>query len=173
MLVVAAYTAAIEGSISCCCTHRNRFFSEVSKPQLTEPRLRYNVVMDDEQQAALSRAVQKVLDDRNLSINAAATRTDIDRNTLSRWQAGLPMGLHLVERWAEKLGLDANEWRLLAGYKALVTGYEVLHRGVAAREAAWDSKLPMSFHHGTAHLTVQDAEGILRDLDRQHESGAL
>lgn len=72
--------------------------------------------MNEQQQQMLAQAVENALRERNLTVNAASIRLGIDRNALTRFKAGKPLTLELVERFARGLRYDVNEWRELCGY---------------------------------------------------------
>jgi transcriptional regulator with XRE-family HTH domain len=123
-------------------------------------------MMSDQQQEALAEAVQKVLTDRNLSVNSASQRTKLDRNTLKRFTLGIPPVLEKLEQFARALQLDVNEWRVKCGYPTV--GMDArLQEGVERIVAEVGEHFTIS----TEDLTVGDAtpEGIDAKLARIRE----
>jgi hypothetical protein len=128
--------------------------------------------MSEQQQegGVLGSAVREALALRNLTINAASIRLKIDRNALTRFAAGIPLSLELVERFATGLALDVNEWRVLAGYPRIggeLTPQERLGIGIAKLGEQYDDDVPVRRFGGWKDLTHQRVDRILQAAEEE------
>jgi hypothetical protein len=65
---------------------------------------------------AFGAAVGRLLDERSLSLRAQRHLTGIDHDTASQMRRGVVPRMDKVIQFAQGLGLNVNEWLVLAGY---------------------------------------------------------
>jgi hypothetical protein len=126
-----------------------------------------------EQEQMLAQAVQEVLARRNLSVNSASVRFNLDRGTLTKLVAGKRTSLDFIERWARVIGDDVNKWRGLAGYERVVCPADQLLDGLDQLAADFpDLQIPVpSFSGGAQTLTSEKVRSLLHTLRQMAEEG--
>ena len=69
-------------------------------------------------------AVSRLLDERGLSLRAQRLWTGIDHDTAALMRQGVVPRMDKVIQFAQGLGLEINEWLVLAGYDPLEPGWD-------------------------------------------------
>ncbi len=125
------------------------------------------------QQQELAALARSALERKNLSINAASIRFNVDRQVLTRLAHGIAPRLDVLERIAVALGEDLNRWRQLASYEPLEPagpGWEAVRAAAAEAQAAvaaagieLDSAIP-TFHGGANSHTTEYIIATIRAM---------
>lgn len=130
-----------------------------------------------------------------------AQRLGYTQGRVSHFARGEKPSRAFVEKLVEVYGLNREEWLTLAGFReeedaaapvgddtqriaaavadllrgeGTLTPRQRLAVGLADRAEEWGRAIPVDFYRGlSAVTTYEQADAILRDLDRQHAEGLL
>jgi lambda repressor-like predicted transcriptional regulator len=147
--------------------------------------------------ARLAAAVGAVLDERGMTLRAAAQLTGLHYVTIRNLRQGVAPQAETILKFAWGLGLDSSEWLELAGHAALVAGvgrepaaptpeqtaednatrldgYGRLVLGLAELYTELGRPIPVSLDLERARkMTVAQAEETLDTLRRQAAEGLI
>ena len=128
------------------------------------------IVMMPEQQQERAEAFAQALARRNLTINAASLRLNINRQTLTKMSNGLPVELEVIERFAEGLGLDVNAWRELWGFLRVRDTRSLADR---FQELVYELEMEIEAKACGGHGAAVDLEALRRAVEdiRREERG--
>jgi transcriptional regulator with XRE-family HTH domain len=132
------------------------------------------LLMQEQQQQEVGEMVRTELAKRNMSFNSASTRLDIDRGTLTKWAQGKSPSVEVVEKFARKLGLDVNLWRIRNGYDPVVSAAEHFFAGLAALNRKHGRPFAIDFNLFAERITtIEVADQVLADIDQQAREGII
>jgi transcriptional regulator with XRE-family HTH domain len=116
---------------------------------------------NQQQEAMIIEWFDSTLKQRNLKVNSASERLDIDRGTLTRWAKGHPpKQLHLLEKFARGLRLDVNEVRRINGYPEVDPLESLVAEAAKLEPEPWQDEIRPDQFEGAGGLPEGDVQLI-------------